>query len=97
MRSFLLILLVSIFTGSFAQNAPVTKSNYQLASRFSPRKIEKLVFTTSVDPHWLKKSDRFWYVYETTEGKNGTSLILRKERKNFCSIMPNSLRRSPVL
>jgi dipeptidyl-peptidase-4 len=57
------------FTGSFAQNAPVTKSNYQLASRFSPRKIEKLVFTTSVDPHWLKKSDRFWYVYETTEGK----------------------------
>jgi dipeptidyl-peptidase-4 len=70
MRSFLLMLLVSLFaTGSFAQNTPLTKSNYQAASRFSPKKLEKLIFTTSVDPHWLKKSDRFWYVYETTEGK----------------------------
>lgn len=31
--------------------------------------MEKMVFSLSVDPHWLKKSNRFWYVYETTEGK----------------------------
>lgn len=49
---------------------PVTKSNYAAAARFSPKKIEKLVFSTSVDPHWLKKSNRFWYTYETTNGKN---------------------------
>ncbi|NCI50467.1 prolyl oligopeptidase family serine peptidase [Sediminibacterium roseum] len=69
MRSFLLILLVALSTAAFAQNAPVIKSNYQLASRFSPKKIGKLVFSTSVDPHWLKKTDRFWYEYETTDGK----------------------------
>ncbi|MES2371265.1 MAG: DPP IV N-terminal domain-containing protein [Bacteroidota bacterium] len=70
MRSIQLILLLLVFTcTTFAQNAPVTKSNYQLASRFSPRKVEKLLFSTSVDPHWLKKSDRFWYMYETTDGK----------------------------
>ncbi len=70
MRSIQLILLLLLFTcASFAQNTPVTKSNYQLASRFSPRKVEKLLFSTSVDPHWLKKSDRFWYMYETTDGK----------------------------
>ncbi|MER3464857.1 MAG: S9 family peptidase [Chitinophagaceae bacterium] len=45
------------------------KANYQAASRSSPKKLEKLVFTTQVDPHWLKKSDRFWYVYETPSGK----------------------------
>jgi dipeptidyl aminopeptidase/acylaminoacyl peptidase len=28
-----------------------------------------MVFSTSVDPRWLKHSDRFWYTYETTEGK----------------------------
>ncbi len=28
-----------------------------------------MIFTTDVDPHWLNKSDRFWYMYETTEGK----------------------------
>jgi dipeptidyl aminopeptidase/acylaminoacyl peptidase len=48
----------------------VTKANYTAAARFSPKKMEKLLFSTSVDPHWLKKGDRFWYVYETTNGKN---------------------------
>lgn len=48
---------------------PVTKGNYQLAARYSPGKIRKMVFSTSVDPHWLKLSDRFWYPYETSNGK----------------------------
>lgn len=52
-----------------AQLTPSHRSNYQLAARFSPQKISKMIFTTSVDPHWLKQSDRFWYVYETAEGK----------------------------
>src|SRR6478735_2986209 len=47
-----------------------TKANYQLAARFSPRKLDKMVFSTSVDPHWLKNSTRFWYTYETPNGKN---------------------------
>ena len=70
MRSIQLILLfLCMSVLSFAQNTPVTKANYQAAARFSPSKIGKLVFSTSVDPHWLKKTDRFWYMYETTEGK----------------------------
>lgn len=44
--------------------------NYLLASKFSPAKLNKMVFSTSVDPHWLKKSNRFWYTYQTTSGKN---------------------------
>jgi dipeptidyl-peptidase-4 len=52
-----------------AQQSPATKANYQLAARFSQKKLDKMVFSTSVDPHWLKKSDRFWYTYETTNGK----------------------------
>jgi hypothetical protein len=28
-----------------------------------------MIFSTSVNPHWMKKSDRFWYEYETSEGK----------------------------
>lgn len=52
-----------------AQQTPPSKANYNLAARFSPKKLEKLVFSTSVDPHWLKKTNRFWYVYETSNGK----------------------------
>jgi dipeptidyl-peptidase 4 len=52
-----------------AQQTLAVKANYQLAARFSSKKLEKMIFSTTVDPHWLKKSDRFWYMYETTEGK----------------------------
>ena len=52
------------------QNKPIDKANYQLASRFSAKKMSKMVFSTNVDPHWLKNSERFWYAYETTSGKN---------------------------
>ena len=47
--------------------APV-KPNYDLASRFMPEKISKLVFDVSVTPHWFELSDRFWYSFETPEG-----------------------------
>lgn len=45
------------------------KANYPLAARFSPKKLEKMIFTTTVDPHWFKSGDKFWYMYQTTAGK----------------------------
>lgn len=64
---FLLFMMISL-SSAIAQT-PVTKANYQLAARFAPRKLDKMIFNTTVDPHWLKKSDRFWYEYETSDGK----------------------------
>ncbi len=69
-RIFFFLLLITITVETIiAQQAPVNKANYALAARFSPKKVEKMVFSLNVDPHWLKKSDRFWYMYETSEGK----------------------------
>ncbi|WP_316802875.1 S9 family peptidase [Pedobacter nototheniae] len=48
---------------------PQPKANYQLASRFSPQKLKKMVYSTAVDPHWLKLSNRFWYNFESPKGK----------------------------
>ncbi|HPF50353.1 MAG TPA: DPP IV N-terminal domain-containing protein, partial [Draconibacterium sp.] len=64
---FLLAFLL-ISSASFAQNEPITKANYRLAERFSPEKLKKMVFSTSVDPNWLETGDKFWYSYETSEG-----------------------------
>jgi dipeptidyl aminopeptidase/acylaminoacyl peptidase len=47
----------------------VHKANYELASRWTTAKVGKLVFDTSVSPHWLETGDRFWYSYETSQGK----------------------------
>ena len=48
--------------------AELPKPNYDLASRWTSAKVGKLVFSTSVTPHWLEFSDRFWYSYETPAG-----------------------------
>lgn len=45
------------------------KANYQAAARFSPNKLRKIIYSTAVDPHWLKLTNRFWYQYETPNGK----------------------------
>lgn len=46
------------------------KPNYNLASKFSPEKLKNLIFTTTVSPNWINRSDRFWYEYTTSAGKN---------------------------
>ena len=51
------------------QDSRVTKANYELASRWTPAKVGKMLFDTSVTPHWLETGDRFWYSYETNSGK----------------------------
>ena len=51
-------------------NEPMATANYELAARFSAKKVSKMVFSTSVTPMWFKNSDRFIYTYETPAGKN---------------------------
>lgn len=68
MRIIYTLFLAALAVAGHAQQ-PVLP-NYRLAARFAPKKLEKLIFTTSVDPHWLKQSDRFWYEYTTSKGKN---------------------------
>lgn len=69
MRLLVFLFSLCLSTALIAQQNPVTKANYAAAARYSPKKLEKLIFSLNVDPHWLKKSDRFWYMYETSEGK----------------------------
>jgi hypothetical protein len=45
------------------------KPNYDLASQWVSAKIGKLIFDTSVAPHWLEFSDRFWYTFENPAGR----------------------------
>lgn len=68
-RIFFLMLVLAGSTITFAQQLPASKANYELAARFSPKKLEKMLFSTAVDPHWMKGGVKFWYTYETTAGK----------------------------
>lgn len=79
-KSYLFSLVACLLSGyAVAQTRTITlneptvdapKANYQLAARFSPNKLKKMVYSTTVDAHWLKLSNRFWYVFETPNGKS---------------------------
>src|SRR5438067_7244611 len=52
-----------------ASDGAAQMPNYELASQWTLPKINKLIFDTQVTPHWLEFSDRFWYSFETRDGK----------------------------
>jgi dipeptidyl aminopeptidase/acylaminoacyl peptidase len=80
MRKFLQTLLLLIPFFAISQQ----KANYTLAARFSPKKLEKMIFSLAVDPHWLKQSNKFWYTYETSEGKQWNIVDpLKNEKKSM--------------
>jgi dipeptidyl-peptidase-4 len=64
-----LILLLGSLTLIGAQAPPASKANYDLASRWTAAKVGKLVFDGQVQPRWLESGDRFWYAYETSQGR----------------------------
>jgi dipeptidyl aminopeptidase/acylaminoacyl peptidase len=65
--AFCFIVLLSI--GLRAGDRPLARPNYDLASRWMAAKVGKLVFDTSVSPRWAETSDRFWYAFETAQGR----------------------------
>src|SRR5690606_28431754 len=71
-KGYMLIFLMFGFlnAGIAQENDMNIRANYPLAARFSPEKLKRMIFSTSVNPQWLKNSNRFWYAYETSAGKN---------------------------
>ena len=67
---FALSLLFSAGVTLSAQQTPITHANYDLAERFSPKKVNRMVFTQSIRANWFEKSDKFWYEWKNTDGVN---------------------------
>ena len=73
MKKILILLTLALTLPAAAQprnSAPrkVTKANYELASRFSQKRVGQLVYSTRITPNWFAGSDRFWYSWKTAEG-----------------------------
>jgi dipeptidyl aminopeptidase/acylaminoacyl peptidase len=52
-----------------AEPIPVREPNRELAARWTPDRIHQLLYSVRVQPRWLPDGDRFWYSYETREGR----------------------------
>ena len=44
------------------------RNRLELAERFTVGKLNNMLFSTTVDPHWFKSGEKFWYSYKTGEG-----------------------------
>ena len=70
-RLLLLLTLPLLFVAakSSAQNDNKVKPNYELAERFSPNKISRMVKQTRVQPIWFQDGKKFIYSWSDTNGK----------------------------
>ena len=50
------------------ETTPVQRANYDLAERFSQKKVSKMVPTTKIRPNFFKNSNKFWYQYKGLDG-----------------------------
>ena len=42
------------------------KADFKTAEKFAPENLRKMVGSRSVQPHWIKNSEKFWYKYKTS-------------------------------
>lgn len=55
--------------GQHACPAAGGEPNYTQAQRFTKDKLSTMLFSTTVDPHWFRKGNCFWYSYKTSDGE----------------------------
>ncbi len=51
----------------------LTRADYERAESYLAWNVAKLMFNTSVTPHWIGESDRFWY---RRSGRDGTEFVV---------------------
>jgi dipeptidyl-peptidase 4 len=65
-----LLTAVLLLPPARADGDRVTPANYRLANQFSKAHVRQFVYDTSVTPHWIGKTDIFWYSFRTSQGTN---------------------------
>ncbi|WP_026775495.1 DPP IV N-terminal domain-containing protein [Polaribacter sp. Hel_I_88] len=79
----IILVFVFLFTVSVVSAQETPEPNYRQAAKYSPKNLAKMVHSTSVNPNWLKKGNRFWYAYKTSEGSNHYIVDIDKKSKEL--------------
>ena len=68
MKKFLMTILAGLFVGGTFLAAQERIPEYLQAEKFTQEKLNTMLFSTTVDPHWFQKGNSFWYEYKTSDG-----------------------------
>lgn len=69
-RQIFSLLLCTALTSGIQVQAQMSERlpGYLQAERFTKEKLNTMLFSTTVDPHWFQKGNCFWYEYKTSNG-----------------------------
>ena len=67
------MLLFTLLVGGLCTATPIVQAQERLpeylqAEKFTQEKLNTMLFSTVVDPHWFQKGNSFWFQYKTSEG-----------------------------
>lgn len=62
------LLTGALLLGASAIEAQERLPEYLQAEKFTQEKLNTMLFSTTVDPHWMRTGNSFWYEYKTGEG-----------------------------
>lgn len=67
-KTLVIVLLVGSMSGMVPVSAQDRLPEYLQAEKFVQSKLDNMLFSTTVDPHWFQKGNSFWFTYKTSEG-----------------------------
>ena len=69
MKKILTALLTVLCVGTVQVNSQERLPEYLQAEKFTQEKLNTMLFSTTVDPHWFQQGNCFWFEYKTSDGK----------------------------
>ena len=69
MRKFLMVIFMAGGLWSISPSVAQDRlPGYLQAEKFTAEKLQNMLFSTYVDPHWFQQGNCFWFQYKTSEG-----------------------------
>lgn len=89
------MLFITLLMGGLCTTVSVAKAQERLpeylqAEKYTQEKLNTMLFSTVVDPHWFQKGNNFWFEYKTSEGNLLVCGLIRLPgQRSFCLIGMN--------
>lgn len=74
---------------SFCCKSAGTLAGISAGREIHTRKLNTMLFSTVVDPHWFQKGNNFWFEYKTSEGTFWYVVDPAARTRSFCLIGMN--------
>ena len=83
MKKILTAILTVLCVGTVQVNSQERLPEYLQAEKFTQGKLNTMLFSTVVDPHWFQQGNCFWFEYKTSDGKFWYVVDPAKRTKNL--------------